>query len=113
MAALTTVGFLELLVFFFATRFTMILRLDFFFATRFFAGDFYLTICFLETAFFAGFRLAVVLRFTVRFLAGDFFFSVRVLATIFFAAFFTVLGFLVLAFGRRDVVFLVAISHLN
>ena len=93
-----------------------------------------MTIRFLETAFFAGFRLAVVLRFIVRFLAIDFFltirfletaffagfrfavvflFSVRFLATIFFAAFFTVLGFLVLAFERWDVVLLVAISHLN
>ncbi len=166
MVAPATVGFLELLVFFFATRFTMILRLDSFFAVRFLAGDFrfatrlretaffagfrlavvlrfivrflatdfFLTIRFLETAFFAGFRLAVVLRFIVRFLATDFFltirfletaffagfrlavvlrFIVRFLATIFLAAFFTVLGFLVLAFEPRDVVLLVAISHLN
>jgi hypothetical protein len=53
----------------------------------------------LETAFFAGFRLAVVFLFSVRFLA-----------TVFLAAFFTVLGFLVLAFERLDVVFLVAIK---
>ena len=109
MVAPATVGFLELLVFFFATR----LRETAFFAgsrlavalpfiVRFLATDFFLTIRFLETAFFAGFRLAVVLRFIVRFLA-----------TIFLAAFFTVLGFLVLAFEPRDVVLLVAISHLN
>ncbi|MCH8096070.1 MAG: hypothetical protein IID53_03185 [Proteobacteria bacterium] len=72
------------------------------FIVRFLAGDFFLTIRFLETAFFAGFRLAVV-----------FFFSVRFLATTFFAAFFTVLGFFVSAFEPRDVVLLVAISHLN
>ena len=141
MVAPATVGFLELLVFFFATRlretaffagfrFAVVLR----FIVRFLAGDFFLATRFLETAFFAGFRLAVVLRFIVRFLemaffavfrlavvlrfivrflAGDFFFSVRFLATIFFAAFFTVLGFLVVAFERLDVVLLVAISHLN
>jgi len=141
MVAPATVGFLELLVFFFATR----LRETAFFAgfrlagalpfiVRFLATDFFLTIRFLETAFFAGFGLAVVLRFIVRFLAidffltirfletaffagfglaGDFLFSVRFLATIFLAAFFTVLGFLVSAFEPRDVVFLVAISHLN
>ena len=102
MVAPATVGFLELLVFFFATRFTMILRLDSFFAVRFLAGDFRFATRLRETAFFAGFRLAVVLRFIVRFLA-----------TIFLAAFFTVLGFLVLAFEPRDVVLLVAISHLN
>ena len=134
MVAPATVGFLELLVFFFATRFTMILRLDSFFAVRFLAGDFRFATRLRETAFFAGFRLAVVLRFIVRFLATDFFltirfletaffagfrlavvlrFIVRFLATIFLAAFFTVLGFLVLAFEPRDVVLLVAISHLN
>ncbi|TDI55632.1 MAG: hypothetical protein E2O94_07955, partial [Alphaproteobacteria bacterium] len=87
MVAPATVGFLELLVFFFATRFTMILRLDFFFAVRFLAGDFRFATRLRETAFFAGFRLAVVLRFIVRFLATDFFLTIRFLETAFFAGF--------------------------
>ena len=56
MVAPATVGFLELLVFFFAPRFTMILRLDSFFAVRFLAGDFRFATRLRETAFFAVFR---------------------------------------------------------